>query len=492
MTVPAWRDVPSVRHSDAWFIVLDPTQGRTVNLALSVPTLKAQAVPVGAATEVAVTLTSRGVDGECMLQLELSGEPVGQWSQPVTDGVSARLTREVRPWAEGVAQGRLTLSQGDNLAMDNERFFTLRVGAAAGVLMVRDGVSTGVGDATSRLMAAAVMPSGGSVRGESIVNHQLGLVDLSRFDGVVLANVGSLTREQWAKLDAYVRGGGQLWVVPGDLLAADAYNTPEAQRLLPAAVGELETLSGSVRLSAATEHPLVSPFADSTNPSLSEVQVWRRWTVSSRAEDAEVALPYADGKAAILRRPVGRGACVLWTFSPAREFSNLAPLGQFPILAQQTVRLMAADQDARTLYTLGETVFVPVPRTMSSPVVAVRRPGQVVESVDVSHGHARDVTLRADQVGHYVVSFTQDGRRWEFGFSVNAAASESDLTAVPAGHLHDNFPPGRFRVLAPDQAGDEDDWTVDKPLDLTGPLLLTLLSLLIGEAFFANRFYKRT
>jgi len=499
MTAQAWRDLSAVGESDAWFVVLDPTQGPTTNLALSAPTLRVHSVPAGSGTEVSLTLASLGVDGECMLQLDLCDEPVGQWSQAVQAGGAVRLTREVRPRVQGVAQGRVMLSQGDNLEMDNERFFTLRVGSAARVLMVRDGMNVGSGDATSRLMSAAVMPGGVGVRGESVVSGQLGQADLSPFDGVVLANVSGLTREQWAKLDAYVRGGGWLWVVPGELVSVGAYNAPEAQRLLPAALGELHTVPGGVRFGEAAEHPLVSPFVGGANPlrgggenpPLSEVTVWRRWAVSSRAEEAEVALSYADGPAAILRRPVGQGSCVLWTFSPAREFSDLAPRGQFPILAQQTVRLMEADQDVRTLYTLGETARVPFPRKMASPVVTVRRPGQAGEAAETPPGDAREVTVRADRVGQYVVSFAQDDRRWEFGFSVNAPAVESDLATVPADRIGEKFPPGRFRVLTPDQAGEADERIVEKTLDLTGPLLLTLLLLLTGEAFFANRFYKR-
>ncbi|MCL2700632.1 MAG: BatA and WFA domain-containing protein [Phycisphaerae bacterium] len=492
MTGPAWRDVTAVGEIDAWFVVLDPTQGRTNNLSLSEPKLKASAVPAGSSTELAVTLASVGIDGECMVRLDVSGEAVGQWARAVQDGVSSRLSMEVRPAREGVAQGQVSLSQPDNLELDDVRYFTVRVGAAARVLVVRDGVNVGRGDATSRLMTAAIMPAGSGVRGEGITSGPLGRTDLSSFDGVVLANVAGLTLEQWDALDAYVRGGGQLWVVPGDLVSAAAYNIRPAQRLLPATLGEVQSPSGGVRLRAAElDHPLVSPFAGGENPPLSDVVAARRWAIESRAEDAEVALAYADGVPAILRRPVGLGACVLWNLSPAGEFSNLAPLQQFPILVQQTVRLMGADQDARTLYRLGETVYVPLPRQMASPAVGVRGPGQAVETAEALRGDARELAMTADRVGHYVVSFTQDGRRREFGFSVNAPEAESDLAVVAAEQVQDKFPAGRFRVLTPDQANDADDRTVKKNLDLTAPLLLALFALLTGEAFFANRFYKR-
>jgi len=491
MTAQAWRDVTAVGELDARVLVLDPTRGRAVNLALSEPRLKSHSVPLGSATELACMLVGHGLDGECMLRLELFGEAVGQWAHTVKDGSSIPLMLEVRPRQEGLAQGQVVLSRGDNLEMDNTRYFTLRVGSPPRVLVVRDDVNVGRDDATSRLMAAAVMPSGGgSVRGESMGSGQLGQADLSPFDGVVLANVSGLTREQWAKLDAYVRGGGQLWVVPGELVLAAAYNVSEAQRLLPATLGEPQSLPDGVRLSAAAEHPLVSPFSGRDNPPLSDVVATRRWAVPSRAEDAETVLAYEDGVPAILRRSVGQGACVLWNLSPSREFSNLAPLQQFPILAQQTVRLMGVDA-ARVQYTLGETALVPLPRKMASPVVGVRSPGQAAETVETLRADARELPVRADRVGHYIVSFTQDGRRQEFGFSVNAPAAESDLSLVFAEEIGGKFPAGKFRVLSADRPDAPDDETAEQPLDLTGPLLLALLLLLTGEAFFANRFYKR-
>ena len=492
MTQQAWRDLADMGELDIDFTVLDPTQGRTTNLALGEPKLRANSVPLGATTELRTLLSSRQMSGEYMLRLDLSGEAVDQRAQTMDDNTSKTIAMEIRPRKEGQIQGQITLTQGDNMEMDNTRYFTLRVGSAARMLVVRDGVNVGRGDTTSLLMQAAVMPPGGSTLGEVITNQQLDSTDLTAIDGVVLANVSSLTSEQWKKLDQYVRGGGHLWVVAGELVSPSAYNVAAAQKLLPASLGVLQRLSQPMGWNTAKlDHPLVAPFFGADNPPLSEVQVTRRLTIEAKSSDAEVVVAYADGMPAILRRPVGQGACILWNFSPAGDFSNVGQLHQFPILAQHGVRLMSGEQEARRIYTLGETAIVPMPRQMPAPVIGIRRPGQTSETTEVANVDRRTIELHADQVGHYMVSFTQDGRRKEFGFSVNAPAAESDLTTVSAAQIQDKFPANRLRVLSADAADETATKKVQKALDLAGPLLLTLLALMAGEAFFANRFYKQ-
>ena len=497
MTERSWREVRIVGGKDVAFIVLNCAGGEDANISLGQVRLDRSSAPQGAEVTVETLIRSTQVAGELDVRVTLDGRVVESRPVDLRGGAAAGVALTFSPTRVGLAHGTVEFDQADPLAMDNVRYFTLQVGPPAEALIARDPATIGRGDPTSFLMGHAVAPpaSDGAaawLRRRIIPADRMDAAALAAVRMVILADVASLSGKQWGELEQFVRGGGHVWVVIGSLVSPASYNSPEAQRLLPAAVGDMEVLADRIGWRRPKPgEPMLQPFAADANPPLSQVRCERRFRLASTAADAHVPLRYADDAPAILTRKVGEGSTVLWNFSPTREFSNLAGLQQFPILAQRTARLLAGRATDRMAYTWGQLASVGVPRSMAGAVVTLRKPDSRAELPLVYSPAQQALTIPADRLGHWTVRFAAGGAAEQRGFSVNADFTESDLTAVAAEELHKVFPPDSLVI-----ASDLSELTrrrrkVSRPLDLAVPLLLVLLVLLIGESFFANRFYRR-
>jgi hypothetical protein len=256
-------------------------------------------------------------------------------------------------------------------------------------------------------------------------------------------------------------------------------------------MGELEILPARVGWQATKRsEPMLEPFATEANPPLSDVLCERRLRLTALAADAHVVLRYADQKAAIIMRAAGEGSVLLWNFSPAREFSNLAGLSQFPILAQRAARLLAGGTGEETAFLWGQTATVAIPKAMDSAMITVRKPSSTGDEPVARALQQRVMNLRADRLGHWTVQFAEGANRLQKGFSVNCDFAESDLTPIDGEDLREVIPRDQLVIASDLKDLAERRRTVTQPLDLAVPLLLVLLVLMMGESFFANRFYR--
>ena len=496
MTARAWRELKAVdAGKDVRFVVLNCGAGENANAALGELHLESSSAPAGAKVAVETVLRSGQVGGDFELRLEVAGRVADSRPVSVRPDATATVWLEFVPREPGVVHGRVSFAQKDPLEMDNARYFTINVGEPAEVLVARDPTTVGRGDETSFLMGHAIAPAGAEVswaRRRTITADRLDGPAIGKARIVLLADVAALGERQWAELERFVTAGGGLWVVVGALVSPTSYNSPAAQRILPAALGPLEMLAAPVAWRAEKfSEPMLQPFAEASNPPLSEVLCERRLKLGSLAGDARVVLRCADGKEAIVTRRCGEGSAVLWNFSPARGFSNLARLPQFVVLAQRTARLLAVGPGEQTSWLWGQAAAVAVPRDMLGAMAMVRRPGAAAEQPAPLGPSQRVLTLPAESLGHWTVEFSQARRGERRGFSVNADFAESDLTPADVKLLEGAFPPDRLVVASSIEDLAEHRRMVSQPLDIAVPLLLLLLALMAGESYFANRFYRR-
>jgi len=497
MTAQAWRDGAGRSGVEGiHYTVLNCGRGGDVNVALERLELSSSSVAVGEELAIRAAVRSARIGGDVPVRLEVDGRAVDRKTIALASGGVAEAEFTYRPSAEGVIHGRVVLEHRDPLAMDNVRYFTVQVGRAATMLVVRDAATVGRGGQIARLMADGVAPpptgarQGRWLQCTQITDRRLPARRLDAVDVVLLAGVAGVPKSQWRRLESYVRGGGSLWVVVGPLTSPQAYNHAAAQRVLPAALNAMEEMPEPIgwQTPSAAE-PLLPRFAERSRLTLAEVRCRRRFGIQSVAPGARVVLRYADSTPAAVVRTLGAGQVLLWNFAPIRSFSNLAPQVEFPILARHTARALTATEQAPASQTWGSAVAVPAPRSMPAAVATVRGPGQVNERPVLLDLASRSVLLQADRLGHWTVRFTEADRQVQRGFSVNADPAESRLE--PAGNAVSALFPAEALTVASDQA-ELAKWiaTVSQPLDLAAPILLILLVLIAGESFFANRFYR--
>lgn len=497
MTVGAWRQRLAPAAKDVHYSIINCGDGGQANVAIGRISLSAAIAPVGGEVELTVPIIAAEDGGEMKVLVELDGQAVGEKTVTVAPGQSKMLRFTIRPETIGAAGGLVRLDRADALGIDNIRYFTLHAGEGARMLIL---VGPSPDDRTGFLMANAVAPAGGAGRWRiarrTLACEQFTAADADGVALIMLAGA-SPSKSQWTIIEEFVRDGGSLWVVAGADMTVSSCNSPQAQRVMPAAIDRLEHMPAEIAWRADNPpHPLLQPFAGGANGSLSRIKCYKRFVIKSLASDAQVIVRFADGQPAILSRSVGRGSVMFWTTSPAREFSNLARSAvELVVLARRTVQLMLFADRLEGSHAWGQTVSVPFPPGLQGPAITVSRGGATRDEPVFATMGAQEINLSADRLGWWTVKFAERGRTVERGFSVNVAVSESDLTP-PAGEELAEFmqqAEDKQITIADDVAGlrkGGSDSAV--AMELAGPLAALLVALLIVESFFANLFYIPT
>jgi len=495
MTAEAWREGSgAAREGDLAYVVLNCRRGEDLNVSIERAEPSASAASVGEEIALDVTVRSARAGGEVAVRVEADGQAVARRTVPLSPGQPAAVRVLLRPARQGVLHGRVVLEYADPLEADNVRYFTVQVGRPGRMLVVRQAVALGPAGQTAFLMANAISPptatGAGWLERRTTTASRLDTEPLADYDLVLLADVAAVGEPQWGHLESFVRGGGGLWIVLGPLASPEAYNSPAAQRVVPLALGPAEAVDPPAAWQTdPAPDPLLPPIREEGGADLTGVLCERRFAARPAAPDARVVLRYADGVPAVAARRLDAGCVLLWNFSPARTWSNLARRAELPILARHAARALTAADAARTAALWGQEVSVPAPRSMPGAVATVRHGDEQAERPVLLDLARRAVVLTGDRLGPWTVRFADAERSVAAGFSVNVDPAESRL--APAGReIEDLFPPGSLRVADDVDQLRRQQQQARQPLDLAAPLLLVLLALVVGESFFANRFYR--
>jgi hypothetical protein len=489
-TAPAWRAIQAMEMDGVAVMVLDVGVEEDTNVALGPVETTATMLPVGVPLGVRTTIGGEHVGGEQIIDVLAGDRPPERVVAAAIAGQTRPVQAAVLPVSRGTLHGQVILRTPDPLAVDNVRYFAVDVGPPATVLIVS---SQAEDDPTAPIMAAAAAPplppeEGGLPRRE-VAAERFASESLRGVSLVVLANAAALRDGQWELLGRFVNDGGALWVVPGSLTAADAYSSAAAQKVLPARPGEAQHVDRPLAEPDLT-HPMIAPFADPENPPLGDVRIRRRVALTDRAEDAAVVLADAADEPLILRRRLGKGHVVLWATSPAAGWSNLAELGgQLVVLARATVDTLLGRQGQAKQYDWGSTIALPLPAGVDSPMVRLDVPGRYEPLMLEANLRQGIVRIVADQLGGYTAHFTRGTETLTRGLAVNTPATESDLSRIAPETLHDAFGESLLVVRSAEQRAEMLS-QASGPLDLLPLLFVLLMAVLVGESFFANRFYR--
>lgn len=491
MTEPAWGDLKAKwTHPDIRTTILDCGLGQDSNIGLGEIKLGAAIAPVGVPVALETTITGSTLGGDVIVQAELDGKPVDQRTVSVKPGIPSSLELPVRAAREGLLQGKITIQHTDPLEVDNVRYFTLEARRLPQMLFVADKTT----DPTYALMRAAVSPPAGRswVQPGTITAEPLTPERLAKVSVVMLADMPALTDPEWRALGKFVNEGGHLWVVAGPLMSVAAYNSNLAQQLMPVSLKALEEAPKGVAWKAPKDdEPFLEPFKSPDNGLLSDVLCKLRFTIQATPSDAKVILSYADDVPAVVRRPLGEGSVLFWNFTPDPAHFFASGYTQFAVLTQHTIRQIVGDQGSPSSFHYGDEAVVPLPKSMKNPIVTLRRPDSQADEPVTPDFRRGVLALRADRLGHWLVRVTEGDRKIEKGFSVNTDPAESRLAPVDPKAVLALFPPDQVHLFKEVQQVAQQRQTVSQSLDMAVPVLLAMLLLLTGEAFFANRFYKQ-
>lgn len=414
----------------------------------------------------------------------------------------------IPPLTPGMHQGEVRLIGEDGLAADDVRYFTFEVREAWPVLIAAPEPV----DDYALYMREAIAPAIARERGEAeyacdVVSHKelQTYIDANRLEGyaaVLMLDPAPINAERWNRLRDWVERGRGLGVFLGRRARADeaSFNTPAAQRLLAGRLKrETRAPDGDVFIWPETyDMPIVADFRRAgENVPWAASPVFRYWQLGDLIEGSR-AVPYNDGRPAIIIRGVGKGRVLTMT-TPVSDSLNDRPWNELPtgpakwpfvLLARGMAQYLAGAGRQQYNYLAGQTAVLHLPpdRLMNSYVLAKPDGRAMRIAPDTDAAAIRASTT--EEVGNYAIRASGEGNGERRGFTVNIAPGQIDLTRLSDEQLASVWGDVDYR-LARDREQIEVGVSRGRVGRELAPLLLLLLTMLFAaELAMSNRFYK--
>ena len=321
--------------------VLDAAGGAALpNLAVTDLSAEPDAAVGPRGYRVTATVLNAGSEraGEVSLTLRAAGDsrPPVRAFLDLPPGAAVRKTFSHDFTAGGPAVLTATLA-ADALTLDDQRSLTLRVPPEVRALVV-DGAPSPVKLRDEAWFVEAALGSPASpVRPTLIDAEALPGADLRAFDVVLLLNVRSVGKRA-ADLEAFVLGGGGLFLSMGDQVDPDALSR-ELAALLPLPLHLVKTAAapeagrgtgdgagrGGARLVRIDElHPALAVFTGEAREGLEGARFQRYMLTRppGRGEPPLVLAAYDDGAPALVEARRGKGRVLLYTSTVDREWTD--------------------------------------------------------------------------------------------------------------------------------------------------------------------------
>ena len=413
------------------------------------------------------------------VQLAVAGEEAG--AQSVPPGATGRVSFELlAPREEAAAyQGTLALASDDELALDNQFYFTYEVAPRPSILVV-DG---GSGARRDAFFLQSAFDTGDEARYAFNVTapERLGAGGLQSQDVVFLANVATLTQAQVRSLRQYVESGGSVVVSFGDRVDVPAFSQ-RLRELGVGAAGEVvtprlvqgaEAIIGEVDL----RHPIFSVFAGAG----AILRPTFRQYVDVRPDSAATVLGrYDTGDPFLVERRLGQGRVLVYTATFNTAWTDFPIDESYIPFVYQLAAYATRRSETRQQFQVGDVVAV---EGRPGATVDVRAPGNRLFKLTIGES-GTGFFRETETPGQYVAA---TGRA-PFYFSVNIDPAESDLDVRDVNEAYAAVVPPSDSARTSAQAGGGAD-VADEEAEqkLWRYLVLLVIALFVLETILANR-----
>ena len=446
-------------------------------------------------------------------------EQVDRTSLKVTSGVAGEMMLTVPPLGLGTHHGRIQLVGDDALALDDVRYFTLRVLPPAPILLVSDRAEESSIIASAMTAPFAVDDPAAEFAVENILYKDLPVVRLDDFVAILLLDppVDELIDPN---LTAFVREGGQLFVALGpeaEIASDDTQLLPSLKRIYR------QPDPGTFIRLVRDQHPVLAALAQfDDRVRWSDYRVKMYWQVEPLERDSVLAEFAGTKHVALLERKLGEGrVLILTTPIPGRsvelrDWNDLFGSDAWPafLLVRQVAEQLTHRRSFVAETKVGVPVIVPLPsldprssdlfsRVAENEVaqedeevvvnerrpsrVQLYRPGEVTPTPLDRRGSSTEVTVaNVARAGTYWVR----GRSISTGFSANLDPAATDVTRIAPDQLDLFFGPDAYRLT---EDRENIEFVTDgqaTSVSLAGPAMLVVLIAFVLEQILSNRFYR--
>jgi len=515
LTETAWHDVADGAFAEFGGVpvyVLDVGVRENLNLALEEPRLSSRFAARNETVSIAAELVAGDRPARCAVGLEIEGELRGRAA------VELKQPREIHPVSfeetmgdPGILQGRLCLLESDALAADNTRYFTIQVGRAPPVAVVRSDVpaqygpvGTGELSDTAWLVATALAPESLRARGTAAVEPlilsaaQLGARPLGGFEAVFLADAAGISPAGWAALERFAADGGGLIVIAGPNVARElaagqsSYASPAARALLGVEFGPLQEAPEGLQFGPPKyDDPALAAFERGQGGDLTRPFIYRYLPLQPRQAGTRKLLTLGRDAALVANAFKGGSAFTLGTV-PQRDWSNLAGQAEFVVLLHSLLGAARHQVAESRGFALGEPITFAFPPPCAGHTATLSGPAlQSPESRQINPTVATATFPALAQPGNYRLRVDMPEGTQSFGFSLNVDPAESRLERRSADSLEKFFAPGMLHVARDLEGVRRAETLVYRGREITARLVPLLMVALLLELLLANRFYRR-
>jgi hypothetical protein len=440
----------------------------------------------------------------CDVIAELRFDDLERGSRPLhlDKGKADRVDFLLPKLAPGVHQGVVSLRNGGNLSLDDQRYVTVEVQPVTRVLLVSDVERDAVNLRDALAPPLFVEQKRSRYDCDWIATGRFSGKRLADYPVVCLVNVHGLSATAWRALETFAMSGGGLGIFLGDRVDIANYNQEAAQAVVPVRLTRRVTPAKPVFLEAGA----------ATHPALEKLRRWdpeaalarlfaEQYVAVEPGENSRRILSFSDGSVALAERlfeGTRPGRVIVCTTSVStdpkgRSWNNLpqSPI-EFVMLSDGMAYYLAGYAEQRLSYQSGEDVVLRPNRDQRFGAYLLDTPDAdqpTRRSADPSDGSL--VVSSVEALGNYRVHAGEGEQAFEKGFSVNPDPAESRLERLSPAELSAGFGDVSYAIAHTTQElrAVMGDLRIGRELfPWLAPVIVLLFAL---EHLLANRFYKK-
>ncbi len=265
--------------------------------------------------------------------------------------------------------------------------------------------------------------------------------DFSAYDVVMLLNVSAPSSDVAQKLEAFVQGGGGVFLAMGARVEVEPWNLalagvlPRKLRVIKTAVepGATDLTTRAAKLSSLqSAHPVLSPFTGRAREGLLSTRFYRYALFEPVSTgEVEVLATLDDGAPVLLARRIGKGRVLAFGSTVDRDWSDFPIRTSFLPFMQRAAAWLTGSLDEREEVRARVGDVVSVSLESDRPAVTVKAPS----------GEERPVTRQGDgpegtagplpEPGRYQVLDASATAIPSLGFVASIDPAASDTTRHP-------------------------------------------------------------
>ena len=396
------------------------------------------------------------------VELSLNGAVVG--NRDISGSGAAALSFTGLVLEPGDNQLQVGITANDDFDIDNRRYHVIRNTPPAPIPLLtlhRGGLPV------TYLSAALHSDPDNAFRVETAVIGDFDTRTLSRYNWLIVDDIGAIGPELEASLLEFVQNGGGLLAFAGQRSARATRIPVSGHSIRPATTG------------VADDQFLAIGQVDSGHPLLSATDGWYAVNLSQTIPvethpDDDVLVRLENDEAFLIERRLGQGRLLLVAGGLENQWNDLPIRPVFVSFIIEAARYLSGTEQVATAFDAGATLPLSLVGGVS---------GQVVDPDGLTVLSLADTTraqrIELHKTGFYEV-YTSQG---DYVVAVNTDPRESELAAI-APETMQRWVAAMSAVAEP---GETLTFEQDaEPFELWHALLLILALVLIGESILAN------